>query len=149
MDGLRRHLSYANVVATLALLVAIAGGTTAIAVSKGGKKTDVNKRGNIRAGHVTTPKLADGAVTSAKLADANLTAGDLSGIHFVQATGSTRVTATCPPGERLLSGGALSGAGGVPLEGSAPNEAGNGWTAIGAPAGATAIALCLKGTPGG
>ena len=31
MQRLRRHLTYANVAATLALVIAVAGGTTAIA----------------------------------------------------------------------------------------------------------------------
>lgn len=34
MQKLRRHLTYANVAATLALVIAIAGGTTAIAGNK-------------------------------------------------------------------------------------------------------------------
>jgi hypothetical protein len=34
MQRLRRHLTYANIAATLALIIAIAGGTTAIAGSK-------------------------------------------------------------------------------------------------------------------
>jgi hypothetical protein len=149
MKGIRRHLTYANVVATLALFAAIAGGTTAIAVSKGGKNTDVNKKGNIRAGRVTTPKLADGAVTASKLAAGNVTASRLAGIDLVQATGTSLVTASCPGGERLLSGGAVSLGPGFELVSSAPNETGAGWSGSGGgQAGVRVIALCLKGTPG-
>ena len=39
MRRLRRHLTYANVAATLALLIAIAGGTTAIAGSNAPKNS--------------------------------------------------------------------------------------------------------------
>ena len=49
------RLTYANVVATIALVIAVAGGTTAIAVSRSASKSDVNKKGNIRGGRVTTP----------------------------------------------------------------------------------------------
>ena len=88
MQKLRKKLTYANVVATLALIVAIAGGSTAVAVSVNAakKKSDVNKKGNIRAGRVTAKKLADGNVTAAKLA----------GIDVVQATGADRASADCP-----------------------------------------------------
>ena len=41
MQRLRRHLSYANVTATLALVIAIAGGTTAIAGSAKAPKNSV------------------------------------------------------------------------------------------------------------
>ena len=150
MDGIRRHLSYANVTATIALVIAIAGGTTAIAVSKGAKSPDVNKKGNIRAGHVTTPKLADGSVTASKIAGGNVTAGQLAGVDVVQATGTPTSTATCPSGERLVSGGAVALTGGTSLGSSSPSEAGNGWTASGGGAGGVrVVALCLKATAGG
>ncbi len=102
--------------------MAVGGGSTAIAVSvNASKKTDVNKKGNIRAGRVTAKKLADANVTAAKLA----------GIDVVQANGGDRAIADCPDGERLLGGGAKinSGAPGVGLFESAP--AGNGWEAVG------------------
>jgi hypothetical protein len=147
MEGIRRHITYANVVATLALFTAIAGGTTAIAVSKGGKNTDVNKKGNIRAGRVTTPKLADGAVTAPKLAPGNVTASQLAGVDVVQTSGAPLATAICPSGERLLSGGAIAVTGGSKLGSSSPNEAGNGWTAS-ADGDVRVFALCLKAGSG-
>jgi hypothetical protein len=143
MHRFRRHLNYANVAATLALVIAVAGGTTAIAVSKGSKSNDINKKGNIRAGHVTTSKLANGNVTASKLA----------GIDVVQAsTNTSAVTATCPDGERLLGGGAQDNGqpAGVSLAASAPS--GNGWNAridTASPASRLDVyALCLKTAPG-
>lgn len=59
MQTLRPHLSYANVVATLALLLVLAGGG-AYAASKIGTQ-------QIKAGAVTAPKLANEAVKAAKL----------------------------------------------------------------------------------
>ncbi len=140
MQKLRGKLTYANVAATLALIVAVGGGSTAIAVSvNASKKTDVNKKGNIRAGRVTAKKLADANVTAAKLA----------GIDVVQANGTNGALATCPDGERLLGGGARMNtfpAGGGELTVSAPE--GNGWHAAArGPADIDAFALCLKTTP--
>jgi hypothetical protein len=143
MHRLRRHLSYANVAATLALVIAVAGGTTAIAVSKGSKKSDVNKKGNIRGGRVTASKLAAGGVTASKLA----------GIDIVQVSNvASSATATCPDGERLIGGGAQENGqpAGVNLAASAPS--GNGWNArtnTSSPASRLdAYALCLKAAPG-
>ncbi len=61
MDRLRRHLTYANVAATLALIVAVAGGTTAIAMK------------------ATAPK---NSVTTKSIRPYNVTAGDLSGLTW-------------------------------------------------------------------
>ena len=76
MHRLRRHLSYANVAATLALIIAVAGGGTALAVAiHSSKKSDINKKGNIRVGRVTAKKLANGNVTAAKLAGIDVVQG--------------------------------------------------------------------------
>ena len=134
---LRRHLNYANVAATAALIIAVAGIPTAIAVSKGAKRSDINSKGKIRTGHVTTAKLADGSVTAAKIA----------GVDVVQAAGNGGATVTCPAGERLLGGGGdIPSGGGAALQRSQPE--GNGWHA-GQNAGTgnssvTVYALCLK-----
>ena len=131
------RLTYANVVATIALIFAVAGGTTAIAVSKSASKGDVNKKGNIRAGRVTTPKLATGAVTADKLA----------GIDVVQATGAGSAQANCQGAEQLIGGGGqLVGGAGAALATSAPLS--NGWQAgvnagVGNPT-VIAYALCAK-----
>ncbi len=77
MQWLRPHITYANVVATLALVLAAAGGTTALAVAiQGSKKSDVNRKGNIRSGRVTAKKLADADVTAAKLAGIDVMPGN-------------------------------------------------------------------------
>jgi hypothetical protein len=136
---MRKHLSYANVTATLALVLAIAGGSTAIAVTvNASKKSDINKKGKIRAGRVTTPKIADGAVTAPKL----------TAIEIVQAQGITP-RAICPAGSRLLGGGgrALTT---ERLNSSAPlspGSGGDGWEASAGLGGATAYALCLRAGP--
>ena len=125
MHRLRRHLSYANVAATLALIIAVAGGTTAIA---GGKA-------------------APNSVASSSIKAHNVTARDLAGIRVVQVTGQVSVFAPCGRGERLLGGGGSTGG---PLGASRPGN--NGWF-VQQGSGPedrlmTAYALCLKKKPG-
>jgi hypothetical protein len=151
MEGLRRRLNYANVVATMALVVAVAGGSTAIAISKGKNKgvpvrvtksSDITKTGTIKAGHVGGADLADASVTTQRLADGSVTAAKLAGIDRVIANGTEIVTASCPPGERLLSGGGLAPG----LQNSSPSgQQVGGWEVAGAATKpVTAVALCLK-----
>lgn len=123
MRLLRCHLSYANVAATLALLIAIAGGTTAIAGSNAPKNS----------------------VTSSSIKPFNVTARDLAGIRVVQVTGQFNAFASCSHGERLIGGGGGASTVGV----SSPRN--NGWyveeaDASGGPV--SANALCLRGKPG-
>lgn len=92
-------LSYSNVVATLALIVAISGGATAIALTVG-KNT------------VTTKSIKPG----------NVTARDLGPIETVikqqsLPAGAGVVRVFCPPKSRALSGG---GVGAAELESSYP-----------------------------
>ena len=65
MRRLKPHLTYANVAATVALIIAVAGGTTAIAGSKAGKNT----------------------VASSSIKPYNVTARDLAGIRVVEVDG--------------------------------------------------------------
>ncbi len=83
MRRLKPHLTYANVAATLALIIAVAGGTTAIAGSKAAKNT----------------------VASSSIKPYNVTARDLAGIRVVQVNGQFSAFAPCARGERLLGGG--------------------------------------------
>ena len=73
MRRIRSHLSYANVAATLALIIAIAGGTTAIAGSKAAKNS----------------------VASSSIKPFNVTARDLAGVKVVQANGQFASFAAC------------------------------------------------------
>ena len=125
---IRSKLSYANVVATLALLVAISGGATAIAISAG-KNT------------VTTKSIKPG----------NVTAQDLAPIKTVveQMTltgGPPIIRLFCPPKSRPLSGGGVGGAG---VQASYPTP--GGWQVnFEGSAGQSAVGyvLCLTGGPG-
>jgi hypothetical protein len=122
MRRIKRHLSYANVAATLALLIAIAGGTTAIAGSRAPKNS----------------------VASSSIKPFNVTARDLAGIRLVQVSGQVNAFAPCPGGERLIGGGGGASSVGV----SSPRN--NGWyveQASGPDRPVSANALCLKAKP--
>jgi hypothetical protein len=116
----RVHLSYANVVATLALFLALTGGATAVAIS-------LNK------GSVTTKSIRKGAVTAPKL-------GRLVIRSQVNTVGSAQVS--CAQGERVLGGGGTSSGGGLSASLPSPSTE-NGWAATGVGT-VTAYALCLK-----
>jgi hypothetical protein len=70
LSPLRRHLTYANVVATLALFLVLSGGAAYAAA-----KLDKNSVGTkqLKNGAVTTAKLKNGAVTTAKLKNGAVT----------------------------------------------------------------------------
>lgn len=126
MRRLKPHLTYANLAATLALIIAVAGGTTAIAGSKAGKNT----------------------VASSSIKPYNVTARDLAGIRVVQGNGQFSALAPCERGEHLIGGGGSAPAGDS-LGVSRP--AGNGWYAqqgVGPETHMVAYALCLKPKPG-
>ena len=128
-----RKLTYANVMSTIAVVIAIAGGSTAVAVTvNASKKSDVNKKGNIRAGRVTAKKLADGAIAAAKLGD----------IQLFQASGNPAATASCPAGTRLFAGGGGTAA---PAALATSQPEGNAWLAVSdTGVNVTAYALCLR-----
>lgn len=85
MSRIRPRLSYANVIATLALVVAV-GGTTAYAANQLGKNTVGPKQ--LKKNAVTTAKVKDGAITAAKVKS-----GDLTGAQINASTLGTVPTA--------------------------------------------------------
>jgi hypothetical protein len=152
MTSFRRHLSYANVMATIAVVIAVAGIPSAVAITTSRVKKNSVGAKQLKKGSVTADKLAPGAVTDAKIADGNVTASKLAGIHLVadnRAPGSGTL-ATCQAPERLLSGGATTEGG--TLSASQPELTSptvNQWTSAGTGGSASnGYALCLKNTPG-
>ena len=89
-NGVRRHLSFANVASALALFLAIGGGTTAIAlkgknrVDSGDIRNGAVRTGDIRNGGVKTRDLGKNAATGAKVNESTLSivpnANELDGI---------------------------------------------------------------------
>jgi hypothetical protein len=194
---MRAHASYANVMATIAVFLALGGGGFALAVLKknsvkqeqiapnavrsseiassavgseelrdasviaGKLAPDAIPSQALAPGAVDTTALADGSVTAAKLTDGVVGAAKLG--PFVVRTkdvpladGATNfVTATCEPGERVITGGGrtLSGNADVDLQasypatnaggGNVPGEPAVGWTVFGSndPGGGAATTL--------
>jgi hypothetical protein len=166
MRLVRSKLTFANVVALLALFIALGGSAYAIHLGKNAVKTR-----NIRNGAVVESKLADRAVTKAKIAPGAVGTGELGGIVARLTTkplpegGTVLVTATCNPGETLIGGSGnvdtsnssdivVTGVSPTRADGStlAPGQPPTGWTVLAnnylggttTPATAFAYALCLK-----
>lgn len=75
---MRRHLTYANVMATIAVFVTLGGGAYAVSkIDTADIKKGAVTAKKLRASAVTTEKIADGAVTTPKLADGAVTAPKL------------------------------------------------------------------------
>jgi hypothetical protein len=88
MRLLRSKLTYANVIATLALFLALTGGVVWAAQKIGAKQLKANSvtTGKIKKKAVTTSKLKDKAVTNAKLGE--------SAVNFLKIAGGTNVIAS-------------------------------------------------------
>jgi hypothetical protein len=139
----RWRLSYANVVATLALVIAVAGGATAAAGGFKAPKNSVTSK-SIRAGNVTASDL-----TRIETVTAQREFSDAQPPDGIYAQGSA--VASCRPGTRIISGSAaISGTKASFLTSS--QQVGQGWGASGNTDGEgnvtlTAIANCLATKP--
>jgi len=76
MTGIRKHLTYANIVATLAAFAVLAGGT-AFAASQLAKNSVGSKQ--LKGGSVTTAKLKKNAVSAAKIKKSAVTGAKVKG----------------------------------------------------------------------
>jgi hypothetical protein len=79
----RGHLSYANVMSSIAVFVALGGGAYALSVPKNSVGPRQLKRNSvtnakIKRNAVTNAKIAGNAITGAKLRDGSIAAGDLA-----------------------------------------------------------------------
>ena len=95
------RLTYSNVVATLALFIAI-GGASAFAASQLGKNTVGSKQ--LKKNAVTTAKIKNRAVTGAKLSGAvpsAVNAQTLGGLSADQIAQSSKLR--CPAGTELVA----------------------------------------------
>jgi hypothetical protein len=107
MGGLRKHLTYSNVMVTVIAFVVLGGGT---AVALDGSNTvfsDDIVNGEVQTpdigdAQVTTRKLATGAVSSPKVLDDSLTPADLQDVGFLK---SQTARLTSDDGAELFSVG--------------------------------------------
>jgi hypothetical protein len=100
MRLLRSKLTYANVIATLALFLALTGGVVWAAQKIGTKQLKANSvtTGKIKKKAVTTSKMRDKAVTNAKLGDGSVSFTKIaSGTNVIaSASGTVGVSTTTP-----------------------------------------------------
>ena len=111
VSKIRKHLTYANVMATLALVFAVAGGTayaTHLVVRSNDivndqvKSADV-RNDNLRGGGLTSSDIATDAVGADEWGSVTVVSNNTS----VPADGGVgEVTVTCGSGEQLIGGGA-------------------------------------------
>jgi hypothetical protein len=97
MDRVRRHLSYSNVVATLALVIAVAGGATAVAGGFAAPKNSVTSK-SIKAGNVTSRDL--GKIVSVTVPGQLTDSAPGDGIDA-----TVSLSPSCPSGGRVISVG--------------------------------------------
>ena len=104
---IRKHLTYANVMSTIAVFLLLGGSAYALAKHSVGTK-------QLKKASVTSKKIKDGAVTAAKIAPGTI-GGESTNVSVTQATGPTLApgqaggaTATCPNGKKAIAGGGLS-----------------------------------------
>jgi hypothetical protein len=124
---IRKRLTYANVMATIAVFLCL-GGATAVAAGTLGKNS-VGPR-QLKAKSVTTGKIANNAVNSAKVANGSLTGADInvgalgivpSATTAASAGNSNTVgghAAACPGGTTLIRGVCFDSA----ANGTAPTQ---------------------------
>jgi hypothetical protein len=105
ISAIRTRLTYANLIATLALFLALGGAAYAV---KAAPKNSVKTK-SIKNSAVTTDKIANSAVTLAKLGDTTLS----DAIKIVHADGPTinvpdsearQDVVTCPAGYQAIAG---------------------------------------------
>jgi hypothetical protein len=115
---MRSHLTYANMMATLAVFLVLGGGTAmaAYVVSSNsqvgpatisGHKPPTGKHANIIAGSLNGTDLASGAVGPAKLSPNAVTDGitQVTAATAVNGSASKEFTANCPAGTKVTGGG--------------------------------------------
>ena len=150
MTRARRLFTPANVIACVALFVALGGTGWAGQVIGHGSVGSVQLKSNA----VTASKIANGAVTKTKLAPgliggvaaSKITKVD-SPVALVPANSlGTVVNAVCPAGAKAVSGGWSSGLYAVPIS-EAPTPDGAGWTVsfqgFSSPSSVTVSVICI------
>ena len=167
MKRLRSKITYANVVASLALFVALAGGT-ALAASQLEKESVGTKQ--LAKEAVGLSKIKKGAKESLKGQTGPAGQKGATGatgpqgikgdpgangtikIKLIQTSGTGSVFAECHPGEHITGGGGIdNGAGTIkssyPNTGAGAEEPSNGWTAIASNAGDSVTVRILCASP--
>lgn len=151
MARIGKVLSFSNVVAFIALFVALGGSVYAAGKLNGNQikpnsipgnrvKTKTLTANQIKPNTLTGKQVKAGSLTGSQIDEATLsgvTAGSLASIQYATATVSlggspSTGTATCPAGTFVVGGGAIvSNESLAFVNDSGPNATRNGWTATG------------------
>jgi hypothetical protein len=145
VNAVRTRLTYANVIATIALFLALGGSAYAVTAGKNTVKSKSIAKGAVKTSDiankaVTAKKLKPGAVPSNAIAANSVNADKLGSVVTRKTTvalldnTTNSATVYCKPGEQLLGGGSSIGAGDVFEGASTPLQANNQDPAEGAPA---------------
>ena len=115
VEGVRRRLSYANVMATVAVFAALGGGAYAAKLGKGSVgpkqlKAKAVKTAKIANGAVTAPKLANGAVTAPKLAADSVIAGKVAAGAVGLSDTNPSLHQICPDATSYITGACIDDA---------------------------------------
>jgi hypothetical protein len=145
MNAVRARLTYANVIATIALFLALGGSAYAVTAGKNTVKSKSIAKGAVKTSDiankaVSSKKLKPGAVPTNAIAANSINADKLGSVVTRKATtaltdGTTNTaTVFCKPGEQLLGGGSSIGAGDIFESASTPVQVNNHDPEEGAPA---------------
>lgn len=151
---IRKRLTYANVVATIALFLALGGSSYALTVGTGAIKNNSIRSVDVRNGTLRDRDVRRGALGSRAIHESALgtvpSAHTVNGTITVVTTGLNNVVAQCPGSYRAISGGgAVVGAGQLASSRPDPGTGGAatspGWRAIrtGGPGQVRAYAICV------
>jgi hypothetical protein len=101
---IRTYLTYANVMSTIAVVLAL-GGATAIAAGHLGKNSVTSK--SIKNGAVKTADLKNGAVTNAKVGDGAVKGANIADGSVGIADAAASLHLLCRSGTQYLQGGCI------------------------------------------
>ncbi len=151
MARMRKVLSFSNVIAFIALFVALGGSVYAAGKLSGNQIKPNSLPGNrVKAKSLTGKQIKPGSLTGTQIKAGSLTgtqinvgtlsgvtASKLSSIQYATATaslgaGAGNATATCPAGTNVIGGGAsVSDDNNAFINDSGPNSTRTGWDATG------------------
>ena len=107
---IRKRLTYANIVATLALFLALGGSSYALTVGSGSIRNNSIRSVDVRNGQLRDRDFLRGSIGGRAIKESRLgtvnSARTLRGTITVRAQGNGSALAECPGSYRVLSGGA-------------------------------------------
>ena len=147
---IRKRLTYANVIATIALFLALGGSSYALTVGSGSIRNNSIRSVDVRNGQLRDRDFLRGSIGGRAIRESRLgtvpAARTVNGTITVRATGNNgTAVAQCPGSYRVLSGGA-SGDGlkvSAPEPGTEGGATSPGWRAEDTGGNVTAYAICV------